>query len=966
MIDFDKSILGETLVPGTRLEGAIENNRGLDIEITTKVTIGKTPTTLKLPFIIHNTGEGPNSIYLEMYAQSGLTNAPEIIHQVKEKFKVDLSSTFNTAFLNLKEEKYEEPELKKLSNLFLKISELRFSSGYNNEISFLRDIALITLIIDLKRKGVEYSLEQLRFISRNPIERIKNIDKLQGYGKFMEAKFFSNLFKNLNDTLKHIDWLWEGEKVIQNAYSKYPERTQFLISDITQNFFLKSRRDITHFSNSELMDYILTSFVNLESYPSSIYDPAVGSGNSLIKVRNAFPSSQRPPLLRASEFNQTAYFFAGLNLILNDIAVSGLKLQDSLEITNSEKFDLITCVPPVGGRVETSYKKRERSEDAFIHHIIYALSYTGEAHIMIPVGFLFRRSVVKEQLINQNILDAVIELPSIDQRISGKWALLILKKNRERKEIFTANIANHKFTLRKAEKGYVDFLGELTLCNAAYHLWNKKQNIKKSQFFDFFNTQFFVKNKFDILPSKYIFEGRDKLNKFLSEEDIYPLGNFIANHFQFHRNPKTYHNNLVPCQLIKGKDIVKSNEKFIFKEGVSDDKFYAVDKSKILDDNNILVSTYKIEESKIFKKRDEKDYSVGAGVLALVPFIEKIIPEYLIHQLQSEFSKLQLERIGRVTAMPKYTLRQILELKIKVPSLEEQLLIVNKINRPLATEVFPENYLKASRLWSESYLPLPTPVFSKEYLRANWRLQETFSHYGEPPLVKALKHYVNNWIVPTSTYLNLIKNFIQNQSVIETNLWEEKISSNGDLKVGDTFLKVESFIKDIGEITTKIEKLYKLDEHLKFETKSLNKILTDLGQKYNHDFGVNVIGDRVLMPLNEFCLSTIVENLLSNFIKHGDIENIIAPRVEFEIIKNEEEETVEILYKNNGNPFPETFNFDDLINVDKRAGKNAGLGLGGNLISKAIKKHNGNIEPISLHEVNASGWNVIFKITLNR
>jgi len=75
---------------------------------------------------------------------------------------------------------------------------------------------------------------------------------------------------------------------------------------------------------------------------------------------------------------------------------------------------------------------------------------------------------------------------------------------------------------------------------------------------------------------------------------------------------------------------------------------------------------------------------------------------------------------------------------------------------------------------------------------------------------------------------------------------------------------------------------------------------------------------------------------------------------------------VTIFYKNNGKPFPDGFDFKDYTAVDKASGHNAGTGLGGKLIAKAMERCGGLINPIELHGKTATEWNVIIQFILKR
>jgi len=126
----------------------------------------------------------------------------------------------------------------------------------------------------------------------------------------------------------------------------------------------------------------------------------------------------------------------------------------------------------------------------------------------------------------------------------------------------------------------------------------------------------------------------------------------------------------------------------------------------------------------------------------------------------------------------------------------------------------------------------------------------------------------------------------------------------------------------------------------------------------------------VLIDKNSF--KDVIENLIENARKHGFVSEDRKYKIVFELseqdnIYDEESETYKsyarVLYKNDGKPFPKGFSFDDYTEYSNKAGKTQGMGIGGSIISRQIKKHGGKLNCISIDETD-SPFPIQFEILL--
>jgi type I restriction enzyme M protein len=114
----------------------------------------------------------------------------------------------------------------------------------------------------------------------------------------------------------------------------------------------------------------------------------------------------------------------------------------------------------------------------------------------------------------------------------------------------------------------------------------------------------------------------------------------------------------------------------------------------------------------------------------------------------------------------------------------------------------------------------------------------------------------------------------------------------------------------------------------------------------------------VLADIN--ALKDAFRNLIENAKKHGFTQSDQKYQIVFEISKytdNSGENFARIVYKNNGNPFPKSYRFEDYTRLGTR-------GIGGFFVKKVIDLHKGSFREITLHENNQETFQVQMEILL--
>ncbi|WP_300499142.1 type I restriction-modification system subunit M [Marinobacter sp.] len=215
--------------------------------------------------------------------------------------------------------------------------------------------------------------------------------------------------------------------IIGNAY-------EYLIAQFAATSGKKAGEFYTPGEVSELIAELLAPKEGDE-----ICDPACGSGSLLLKcanqVKNAHNGSKRFALYGQEAIGST-WALAKMNMFLHGVDNHKIEWGDTLRnpklLDNKGRlklFDVVAANPPFSldkwgheGATDDPYNRfhrgippKTKGDYAFILHMIETLKPSiGRMGVVVPHGVLFRGSSegkIRKQLIEENLLDAVIGLP---------------------------------------------------------------------------------------------------------------------------------------------------------------------------------------------------------------------------------------------------------------------------------------------------------------------------------------------------------------------------------------------------------------------------------------------------------------------------------------------------------------------------------------------------------------------------
>ena len=202
----------------------------------------------------------------------------------------------------------------------------------------------------------------------------------------------------------------------------------------------------------------------------AICDPACGSGSLLIKcgAMARKNSGSRNYELFGQEAIGSTWALAKMNMFLHGEDNHRIEWGDTLrhpllldDKGNLLRFDVVTANPPFSlskwghedatddphGRYHRGIPPKTKGDYAFITHMIETLKNdTGRMGVVVPHGVLFRASSegkIRQQLIEENLLDTVIGLP--EKLFFGTGipaAILLFKKNKADNTVLFIDASN--------------------------------------------------------------------------------------------------------------------------------------------------------------------------------------------------------------------------------------------------------------------------------------------------------------------------------------------------------------------------------------------------------------------------------------------------------------------------------------------------------------------------------------------
>ena len=276
-----------------------------------------------------------------------------------------------------------------------------------------------------------------------------------------------------------------------------------------------------------------------------ICDPACGSGSLLLKcAKRLLDAGEQDFHLYGQEINSQTYALAKMNMFLHNVDNARIERGDTirdprlLEDSAPMKFEVVVANPPfsldkwgyeeanadVHKRFHRGLPPKTKGDFAFISHMVETITaVNGRVGVVVPHGVLFRgasEGKIRRQLIEENLLDAVIGLP--EKLFYGTGipaAIIVFKKSKADKSVFFVD-ASREFQDGK-NQNFLRFQ-DIKKIVAAYR---KRKNIDKYAYRA--SLKEIVDNDFNLNIPRYVdtFEEEEEIDINTVQGEIKQLEN---------------------------------------------------------------------------------------------------------------------------------------------------------------------------------------------------------------------------------------------------------------------------------------------------------------------------------------------------------------------------------------------------------------------------------------------------------
>ena len=387
------------------------------------------------------------------------------------------------------------------------------------------------------------------------LEKIEDENKSKLEGVFRDVDFNSEKLGNTKDRNRRLKNLIEDfdkpqlnfrpsvigtEDIIGNAYMYVIERFAAGAGKIGGEYY-------TPHEVSVLLAKLLAPKAG-----DRICDPACGSGSLLITVAEQVPFKQgthiRDCSLYGQESNGGTWALSKMNMFLHEMDAAHIEWGDTinnprlLEVDNLMKFDIVVANPPFSldkwgaeHAAADPYKRffrgvppKTKGDYAFILHMIEtSIEKAGKVGVIVPHGVLFRggsEQIIREKLIRENLLEAVIGLPAnLFFGTSIPAAILIFNRGKKNKDVLFIDASREYEAGKKQNK-----LREEPHINKIVDTFKKNKEIEK--YSHRANFEEIQKNDFNLNIPRYVdtFEAEPEVDISAVKKEIVELEKQLA------------------------------------------------------------------------------------------------------------------------------------------------------------------------------------------------------------------------------------------------------------------------------------------------------------------------------------------------------------------------------------------------------------------------------------------------------
>ncbi|KIA89600.1 N-6 DNA methylase [Kaistella jeonii] len=770
---------------------------------------------------------------------------------------------------------------------------------------------------------------------------------------YLLSGYKDGLFLSFEDRFEHHDFyfLQEVKKVYESVeqYSDINPFYQDLIDQIQPNilegiimFLFRLERKLLNENFPKIFDSVLSSSnersdvglgVNFQPLELSRFITNLAELSDDAKVYNPFAG-----LASFSTYLKSSQSYIGQEIITSDWALGKLRLlaygnkntryvnEDSIKSWDfTNKYDLIVTRSPFqlkGSNLGNDFGKDSLSE-FIIKNGLNSLSDKGKLIVIFPQSLLSnsitRDKDLRKNLVERNLIETVITLPSrILSYAAVNLSIIILRKSQEYAakirmidaSSFIASSSHRKENILDDEK-----------------LWTYINSNNNSEFVRFVEKSEIEREDFDLQVGRYFIDENisgtklGEIASFVAGKPFSPSGTLRATvGIDMHRETSF-------AKFVRIKDL--KNDPFNSNLDITQlvDELPSNVSFRKISQNSLLISSRFATLKPTYFKYEGTPICISGDVYALNIDESLYDIRYLIYALNSAQVTKQIEKYTAGQIMPRINKKDLLNLKIRIPSLDEQRnQYIELAQKQLSTKSaqygidLQEQIINVND--ENSFLRHQIAGSLKSVRNSFKFVQKILSEKVNPEFPELYNLKVDYRLGSTlNTYLNIIERDLNsiNKSV-------NKISDQIDLM--DLNLEEFDLLKFIKDYA----------EDLRVRGHNYYDVFVDLDEDSLIEGAVKnvyVKGDRDL-------LKKAFDNIVENAERHAFSKTINSGnKVKIDLLYDFQDMKVQIDFGNTGHLLPENLSYESMVRKGSSIGENAGDGTGIWFVREVMKIHGG-------------------------
>lgn len=770
---------------------------------------------------------------------------------------------------------------------------------------------------------------------------------------YLLSGYKDGLFLNFEDRLNDnsFDLVQETKEVFRNI-QKYEDINPFyqdLIDQIQPNilegiikYSLRSDRQFLKENFPEIFDSVLSSSnersdaglgVNYQPLELSRFITNLAELPDNAKVYNPFAG-----LASFSTYLKPDQSYFGQEIITTDWALGRLRLlaygnkntvyvnEDSIKSWDfTSKYDLIIVRSPFQLIVPNLGEDLGKdSLDGFIiKNGLRSLSDSGKLIVIFPQSFLSSSSTrdkdLRRNLVDRNLIETIISLPGrILSYAAVNLSIIVFRNSLDNlskvrmidASSFTASSSHRKENILDDEK-----------------LWPYINSTNNSEFVRYVEKSEIEREDFDLQVGRYFIDEN------ISGTKLGEIASFVAG--------KPFSQNSA-IRATVGIDMHRDTSfvKFVRIKDLKNDPFNSnLDLTQLVDElpsngsfrkisqNCLLISSRFATLKPTYFNYNGTPICISGDIYAVNIDESSFDVKYLIYTLHSEQVTKQIEKYTAGQIMPRINKKDLLNLKIKVPSLDEQrnqyIELAQKQLSSKSQQYSIEAKEQIINVNDENSFLRHQIAGSLKSVRNSFKfVQKILSEQVNPEFPELYNLKADYRLGSTlKTYLNIIER--------DLNSMNKSVNKIGDqIDLMDLNLEEFDLLKFIEDYA----------EDLRVRGHNYYDVFVDLDEGSLIEGAVKnvyVKGDRDL-------LKKAFDNIVENAERHAFSKNINSGnKVKIDLLYEFQDMKVQIDFGNTGHPLPEKISYDSMVRKGSSLGENAGDGTGIWFVSEVMKIHGG-------------------------